>query len=143
MQPEFVMSEFTVWSDTHDYAGTMDWAARVGGKRLLTLGDNKTGKAVYPDMALQLAAGAYADYILLPDASSPSGYKQVEVPTYDAFGILHLRPRSWSLVPMQKIPEAFKAFVGLRAAFEWKVTCEDATVGNAPKYLVTAEDLKG
>lgn len=140
MKPEFMLSEFTVWSDTHNYAGTMDWAARVGGKRLLTLGDNKTGKKVYPDMALQLAAGAFADYMLLPN--NDGGYDQVEIPKYDAYAILHLRPRSWSLVPMQKVDEAFQAFIGLRAAFQWKVDCEESTVGNAPQYRVTAEDLK-
>lgn len=136
MKPDWQLTEFTVWSDRYGYAGTMDWAAKIGGKKWLTLGDNKTGKSVYPDMALQLAAGQFADYILLPDANTESGYRQVEIPQFERYAILHLRPRGWSLVPLYKIPEAFEAFLGLRQVFEWKVQCQDTTVGNAPKYEV-------
>lgn len=138
MKPEWVLSEFTVWSDKYEYAGTMDWAAKVGGKRLMTLGDNKTGAKVYADMALQLAAGTYADYVLMPDANEACGYRRIDVPQFDMHAILHLRPRGWSLVPIYKIPEAFEAFIGLRKTFEWMTTYEDDTVGFASKYAVKA-----
>ncbi len=141
-KPEWEMGEFTVWSETHGYAGTMDWSARVGSKKIFTLGDNKTGNHVYPDMALQLAAGQFADYILLPDTGTASGWKQVEIPRYDDYRILHLRPRSFQLVPMYHIEEAFQAFLGLKAAFDWKVALQDETVGTAYKYPVRAEDFK-
>lgn len=135
-KPEWVLSEFTVWSETHGYAGTMDWAAKIGRKRILTLGDNKTGGRVYPDMALQLAAGQYADFILTPDPDSSNGWRESDIPKFDGYAILHLRPRGMELVPMYNIEKAFKAFIGLRAAFEWKVECKDNTVGTAPKYEV-------
>lgn len=140
MRPEYIMSEFTVWSEKHNYAGTMDWAARCGGKRLLTLGDNKTGKSVYADMALQLAAGQYADYVLMPDANQECGYRKIDIPQFDMYAILHIRPRGWSLVPIYKVREAFDAFLGLRAAFQWKVDNENDTVGVAPKYQVRIAD---
>ena len=38
-KPQWVDSEFTVWSETHGYAGTADWAALLG--KNLVLGDQK------------------------------------------------------------------------------------------------------
>lgn len=49
-----VLIEQTVYSVTHQYAGTMDLLARVNG--VLTLVDFKTGKAIYPEAHLQSAA---------------------------------------------------------------------------------------
>lgn len=46
--------EQVVWSDTHGYAGTMDWVARVDG--VLTVGDLKTSKACYDEYLLQVVA---------------------------------------------------------------------------------------
>lgn len=47
-------SERRLYSEKYGYAGTMDFDATVGGKR--TLGDFKTGKAIYPSMMAQTAA---------------------------------------------------------------------------------------
>lgn len=54
-----VYLEKTVWSHKYGYAGTMDWKAYVCDK--LTCGDWKTGKAVYPEARLQIAAYRVAD----------------------------------------------------------------------------------
>lgn len=54
-----VYLERTVWSHRYGYAGTMDWKAYVCDK--LTCGDWKTGKAVYPEARLQIAAYRVAD----------------------------------------------------------------------------------
>ena len=123
--PEYTMSEFTVWSDTHDYAGTGDLGIKVGNRHVLV--DTKTGKAVYPDVAMQLAALAFADFIIDEDG------QQVELPGFDAFGVLHLRPMSASLVPVFHIDEWFQAFLGLRKLFEVEVEYADKTLGYAPK----------
>ena len=53
-----VRSEFSVYSLSEGYAGTADWLARVNGK--LTLGDYKTGKAIYPESYLQNVAYRHA-----------------------------------------------------------------------------------
>lgn len=126
--PEFVDSEFTVWSDAHDYAGTADLAMRINSA--LVLADTKTGKQPFPDMALQLGALGHADFILTPEG------EQREMPKWDAFAILHLRPMSFALIPVYNTDAAFQAFLGLKAVFDWEVNCGDKTLGYAPRVGV-------
>ena len=124
-KPEFTATEFTVWSDTHGYAGTADLGMRINGMHVLA--DTKTGKRAYPEVAMQLAAIQYADFILEPDG------RERPVPEYDGYAVLHLRPRSATLHPVYKIPEAFQAFLALKAVFDWDVQHADSTIGFAPK----------
>lgn len=123
--PTFTGSEFTVWSDTHGYAGTADEGMRINGMHILA--DTKSGKAVYPEVAMQLAAIQYADFILTPDG------REAPVPQYDGYAVLHLRPRSATLHPVYKIPEAFQAFLALKAVFDWDVQYAPEAIGFAPK----------
>src|SRR5690606_18036550 len=51
-QPEFLYTEATVFGD--GYAGTFDFMAVIDG--VTVLGDYKTSKDLYPEIALQLAA---------------------------------------------------------------------------------------
>ena len=129
-KPEWIDSEFTVWSDKYGYAGTADWGAKISGA--LVLGDNKSGKGVYPDTAMQLAALKNADYII--DGTG----EQRELPRYERCGILHIRPMFSRLVPVDHIDEWFKAFLGLKACFDTIVNFEDKTLVQAPKTEVRA-----
>lgn len=129
-RPRWVASEFSVWSDKHGYAGTADWAAYINGS--LVLGDNKTGNNAYPDVAIQLAALANADFIIEPDGT------EKPLPAFDRFAVLHLRPRGFRLHPVEHIGEAFKAFLGLKAVFDWMINYEDSTLAYAPKIEVRA-----
>ena len=56
------MIEQVVYSGRYGYAGTMDWCGEIDheGKRVMVLGDFKTGKAVYKEAHLQVAAYAHA-----------------------------------------------------------------------------------
>jgi hypothetical protein len=109
--PEWIDAEFTVWSNTWGFAGTMDWAAKIRG--WFVLGDTKTGESVWPETGLQLAAGANADFILRADGT------EVPLPRFDRCAVLHVRPRSASLVPMEKIPECWEAFKAARVLKQW------------------------
>lgn len=51
---EPLAAEVMIYDPWHGYAGTFDWVARI--KSVLTLGDNKTGKKIYPESFLQGAA---------------------------------------------------------------------------------------
>lgn len=124
-KPEFVASEFTVWSDTYGYAGTADLHMRIGGVSVLA--DAKTGTGIYPETGMQLAALANADFILTPDG------QELPIPAFERFAILHLRPRSATLAPVQGIPEAFECFKALKIAFDWKVNHSESVIGFAPK----------
>jgi hypothetical protein len=126
--PRFVESEFTVWSNAHGYAGTGDLAAYIG--RYLVLIDHKTGNDVYPDVAMQLAALANADFILEPDGT------ERDIPPFEKFAVLHIRPRGYRLIPVDNIDAAFRAFLGLKEVFDWVVSYEEKTLLYAPKNEV-------
>jgi hypothetical protein len=111
-RPEFIESEFTVWSRTHGYAGTGDFIAVIDGKTVL--GDMKTGKGLYAETGLQLAALANADFIIRPDGS------EEEIPRIDYLAALHLRPRSWKLVRISHEAENFAAFLAARDIWGWQ-----------------------
>lgn len=124
-QPQFTDAEFTVWSDTHDYAGTMDWSAKIGS--WLVLGDTKTGKGTYPEVGLQVSAGAFADYIIEPDGSTRP------LPQYDRFAVLHVRPMFAKLQPLHLIPECFEAFKHARGLKHWKDHVANSVIIDSPK----------
>jgi hypothetical protein len=124
-QPKWTGIEFTVWSNRYGYAGTMDNSFMINGWHILC--DTKTGKATYPETAMQLAAGANADFMFDADGHESA------IPEYDRFAVLHLRPRSYSLVPYENIPAAFEAFLSLKRVFDWNLTYATQTVGFAPK----------
>lgn len=129
---EWLFSETTVWSDTHGYAGTIDWMANVMGH--LTLGDTKTGNNIYPEVGLQLAAAHYADY-----AFDDDGHK-FHLPEAERFAALHLRPQGARLYPISKIEESFAGFLGLRAIFEWNVQHAADVVQYSPKIQANSQE---
>ena len=57
-KPEVVATETVVYSDQYGYAGRADVVFRLNG--VLYVGDWKTGKGLYPDMAVQASAYAKA-----------------------------------------------------------------------------------
>lgn len=121
--PTWEASEGTVYSDRESYAGTLDWIATIGGRRLI--GDTKTGKAVYPEAALQLAAYAHADYIGLPDGTD------APLPAFDGGAVLHLSPDAYQLVPVRIDDEVFRAFLYAREVFRWAEETSKAVLGAA------------
>jgi hypothetical protein len=129
-KPRIIESEFTVWSNAHGYAGTGDLAAWIGNS--LVLIDHKTGNDVYPDVAMQLGALANADFILEPDG------EERPIPEFERFAVLHIRPRGYRLIPVDHIPEAFQAFLGLKAVFDWVIGYEETTLLYAPKIEAKA-----
>lgn len=127
-RPEIVATEFTVWSYRYGYAGTGDllWRWRDAFWAV----DTKTGNRVYPKVAMQCAALARADVII--DAQG----EELPVPEVDKIGVLHVRPRSVKLYELQHAEQAFAAFVGLKAAFDWKRSYKERTI---TEPLVTTE----
>jgi hypothetical protein len=123
--PVFNAAEFTVWSEKYGYAGTGDWHGKIGNKTVLV--DNKTGTRTYWETGLQLAAIAKADFIL-----DDMGNEQ-PLPVFDSHAILHLRPTSFSLIPIYHIDECFKGFLGLKEMFDLGIQHGDQVLGYAPK----------
>jgi hypothetical protein len=119
--PEYVASEFTVWSNQYGYAGTADFSMNLWGAHILV--DAKTGKQPYPEVAMQLAAIAKADFVLSADGT------ESRLPEYDRYAVLHIRPRSFTLHPVFKIEEAFESFLALKRVFDWNVHHAPASIG--------------
>lgn len=111
-RPRYLATEATVFNRTEAYAGTGDaWmevdvplrsllgldphlrleyagadvSATLVPRRLIV--DYKSGRAIYPTVALQLAAYARAEFIGLPDRVT-----QVALPAVDGAAVLHLLP---------------------------------------------------
>jgi hypothetical protein len=86
-----------------------------------------TGNGVYPEVAMQVAAGAAADYAIDGDGN------HYELPKAEKFAVLHVRPTFTRLYPLNGIPAAFKAFLGLRTVFEWQCTESEKVIVDTPK----------
>lgn len=111
-QPTFIENETTVWSHTHGYAGTLDFIAKVNNR--IVLGDIKTGKGVYGEASLQLAALAGADTIIREDGT------EEEIPQVEELAVLHLRPRSCKLLRASDREKNFKTFLAARQIVRWQ-----------------------
>lgn len=95
------------------YGGTMDLFCRIGDDIVLL--DHKTTKSgVYPETALQLAAGRYARFIGLP--GDP---KKHVIPKVDRCAVLWIRPEGAELIPYDVTPREFQAFTAARMAWDW------------------------
>ena len=70
-EPEIIWSEATIYSREHQYAGTGDIVAkvRIGRSKLPAIIDIKTGKAIYNETAMQLAAYGRGDFVGLDDGT--------------------------------------------------------------------------
>lgn len=121
-EPEFVFLEETVWSDTHDYAGSFDAYAVIGGERVF-LDWKTTRSGVHPEVALQLAAYRFADYIIRPDGT------RVPQPPSTGGGVLHVRPEGWGFYPVKADEETFEYFKLLRRVFDWDRAVKETVVG--------------
>lgn len=122
-QPEFLFLEETVWSDKHRYAGSFDAIATVGGETVV-LDWKTTRSGIHEEVALQLSAYRFADYLVRPDGS------RVPMPKLDGGAVLHVRPEGKSFVPVKCDAEVFEYFLHLREVFEWDKGVKSTVIGS-------------
>ena len=102
-QPEPLHLESTVVNYSIGYAGSLDMIARLGNGSVF-LGDIKTNRSgIYGDVALQLAAYRYAEYIV-----TPSG--EARMPEVEATYAIHVRADGYSVIPIETGPTVFDDF---------------------------------
>jgi hypothetical protein len=122
VQPEYHFMEETVWSDKHNYAGSFDAFATIGGERVWV--DNKTTRSgIHEEVGIQLAAYRFADHILRADGS------RVPMPKADGGAVLHVRPEGWKLVPVRADEQMFEIFLHLREIFRYEKEMMSTVVG--------------
>lgn len=140
-QPEFLFLEETVWSDTHGYAGSFDWLGHVTdpstGDRVLAIGDWKTTRSgVHEEVALQMTAYRYADYIIRPDGG------RVPIPAIETGLVVHTRPDAIQVVPTRLDEDLFRIFLALKDVHGYEKETKRTVLG-APVQVAPVEEKKG
>ena len=120
--PRQIAAEEMVVSLEYEYGGTLDDIVEIMGE--IWLLDKKTSRGCYPETALQLSAYGNADFI--GRANDPTRYA---IPKIDQYGVLHLRPEGYELIPYDVTPRTFEAFLHARSLFEWRETQAPRVMG--------------
>jgi hypothetical protein len=144
VKPVLVRAEDVAWSDTHQYAGSFDawlrlrvileddgtWTLdpdNISGEAVWVdvIADWKTSKSVWPSVALQMAAYAFADKIIDPDGN------EEPMPAFDGAVVLHITPEGWTLHPVyaNEMRSAFAWFLHLRSTLDWERTGQRKALG--------------
>jgi hypothetical protein len=139
VQPELVRAEDVAWSDEHQYAGSFDGILRLRldengkpdpqGEPALVMADWKTSKSTYPDVALQMAAYANAEFII-----DPAG-NRTPMPEFDGAVVLHITEDQAAFKPVRIAeengqPDVFAHFLHLRQTFEWVNKVSKSVLGD-------------
>lgn len=137
--PEFLYLEGTVWSETHGYAGSFDFIAKVTdpetGERMTVIGDWKTTRSgVHEEVALQLTAYARADYIINPDGT------KADIPKLDGGIVVHVRPDGGQVVPARIDDDLFQIFLALRQVWEYDRELSKTVLGQSLPIEPVVED---
>jgi hypothetical protein len=111
----------------HRYAGTADAWGRIGRTGEKVLLDIKTGKGVYSEAALQLAAYRYCD-LWQPDGPA----SEATVAPVDAVYVAHILPDTVRLLPVVAGPDEWRTFLyALQLSRHNEITKEDPLIGEA------------
>jgi len=119
--PTYHMTEASVFNRTQRYAGTLDAIATVGGRTLVI--DVKSGKAVYPETALQLAAYRWAEFVGAPDGS------EQPMPITVGAAVLHLTDEGYSFQHVESGRDVFQFFLYCREVFRWQEEFSKTVIG--------------
>src|SRR5690606_14305224 len=138
-EPEYLHLEQNVWSETHGYAGSFDFMARLKdpdtGERGLYIGDWKTTRSgVHAEVALQMTAYANADYIITPEG------EKLDIPELDGAVVVHVRPEGGQIVPARLDDSLFQLSLGLCEIWEWGRGTSRAVLGRGGPVESLAEE---
>ncbi len=139
-QPQYIAAEMSVYSPRYRFAGTLDAILTVRGTRVIV--DYKTSKAIYPEVALQLAAYRHAElaavwrarrfeqfrrryYLLNADEAASAA----SVPEVDGGLALHLTPGKCRAYTVQCDETVFAAFLHITEAARWQFDTSKTVIG--------------
>ena len=124
--PQPVLTERLVYNLLYGYAGRLDAVVTVAARRInpaatgggasTRLLDYKTGKAIYPDVAPQLAAYAAAEYYLDDD-----GAPHPMIPVDGGLAV-HLRSDGYDVYPVEIGPRVFRLWLYAQQVAQWAGT---------------------
>ena len=124
--------EQTVWSIAHGYAGTIDCVAELDGH--LTVMDWKTGRRIYPEARLQVAAYRHA-LIEMGHADRNIRAAVVRVPktSADRFEMATMEPPDCE--------QAFETFLAARELWAWLRAQSETPMTASNKPATTAQEV--
>lgn len=127
-----LVTEATVVNRTWRYMGTLDALVEVDGEVWLV--DWKSGgKGIYPEVALQLAAYAYAETYLDGDVERP-------LPNIDRAVAVWLRADGYDVYPVDISPSTFRTFLYAQQVAKFTTADRATYIGDAlePRRLEVA-----
>ncbi len=134
-RPTFLLTEATCFNRAVDYGGTLDMVVEIDG--LPILADWKSGKGVYSETALQLAAYRFAEVVYVPETGELE-----PMPEVAGAVAVHLRPDgTFEVREVRADAQAFEAFTAARALWPWACNGGDKRAigrGLSPAALVKA-----
>lgn len=121
---EVVATEITLANVTHGYAGTVDLIARTKKGKLAFI-DWKTGKDVWPDVALQITGYVNCDLAVTKEGET---HPHDLIP--DMGIVVHLTgDANYKAYPIEPDPADWEAFLGLLAVQRWTDTRQNKALG--------------
>jgi hypothetical protein len=113
-RPRWIWREATVFNPEAGYAGTLDFIAEIAGLGEV-VGDWKTSRAIYPEVAAQLAAYRFAHHAV--DVMD----RRLQIPHIDGAIAVHLRADgTYAVHPVKADEAAYEAVMACVRVVEWK-----------------------
>lgn len=148
-EPQYLATEATVFNRPQAYAGTLDaivlvrvaklleaiarvgdpipaWLAGRDPDSLVTgVVDYKAGRAVYPEVGLQLSAYSRAEFVGLPDRTT-----EAPLPAIDFGAVLHITPRGYRFRLVRIDDVVFNAFLFAREVYRFTKEISSEVLGH-------------
>lgn len=119
--------EATIFNRTYKYAGTTDVIVLLKDSRI-ALCDWKSGRAIYPEAAIQVCAYSHGEFI-----GTDQG-EEVDLPPIDIGIVVHLPgDGTYKAREVELTPQLWKTFVALRTVQRFKDDFEDDVYGKTHK----------
>lgn len=126
-RPRVLSTEATVYNRSQVYAGTSDIFVEVlvDGEWQVLCVDYKSGRATYPEVALQTCAYARGEFIGGPDRVT-----EYPLPPVSGTAVLHITDHGYSFDRLRYDDVIFASFLYVRETFRWAIeTSKSAFLG--------------
>lgn len=120
VQPEYIDVELPVFNRTYGYAGTADIYAKINGKKAVI--DIKTGKSIWSEVSLQLAAYARSEFSVRKGVEQPA-------PVVKLGYVLHISETGWELRKIDIGDTTFAAFINALDMYRWLTKDSQFVIG--------------
>jgi hypothetical protein len=124
--PRFLATEATVYNRAEAYAGTLDAFLELPLEGIWSVlaTDYKSGRSVYPEVALQTCAYAHGEFI-----GSPDRVTELPMPAVTGTAVLHLTDKGYLLRRLRFDDSVWRTFLYAREIFRWSLETSKTALG--------------